>query len=346
VRLVDAHHPQIVLLDWMMPGRDGLSLCRDLRAKPGLEDLKIMLLTARIDEESKIQALSAGADDFLTKPFSSTEVRTRVANLLRSAGLQRELRARNLELSQTIEKLQKTEIQLIQSEKINAIGSLSAGLLHEINNPLNYTLTAISFAKQFRSALGPEMKEILDDIEEGMQRIRDVITHLKDFAYPEKAGAESVFPLHEVFASAHRILAHELVGVAVDADIPEALVICGQKTQITHVFMNLLGNAGKALANLPAGSLKAIAAHARAEDGLAIIEVSDTGAGIPEGIINRIFEPFFTTRDVGSGLGMGLSICHTILESHHGSIRAGNKPEGGAIFTVTIPLIIESEETI
>lgn len=341
--LVEQHHPRVVLLDWMMPGRDGLSICKDLRAMPALADLKIMLLTARIDEKSKLDALAAGADDFLTKPFSSAEVRTRVSNLLRSARLQKELRSRNTELSETLKKLQRTEGLLIQSEKMNALGSLSAGLLHEINNPLNYTMTAISYARRTQDGVGPEMREILADIDEGMQRIRDVISHLKDFAHPEKPGMESIFPLRGVFDSAWKILAHELEGVIPEIDIPESLMVWGQKTQITHVFMNLLGNAGKALSELPRDATKTISAKASASLGIVTVEVSDSGPGIPESVLNRVFEPFFTTREVGSGMGMGLSICHTILEAHGGAIRAGNKPGGGAIFTFTLPE--ENEKT-
>ncbi len=233
---------------------------------------------------------------------------------------------------------------LIQSEKMNALGSLSAGLLHEINNPLNYTMTAISFAKQFESSLGPEVREILEDIDEGMHRIRDVIVHLKDFAYPEKPGTESLFSLGEVFQSARKIVARELDGVAVDVEIPETLLVCGQKTQITHVFMNLLSNAGKAVGDLPPGAPREIRVKAVASGDKAMITVSDTGNGIPEPVLNRIFEPFFTTRDVGAGMGMGLSICHTILNAHHGSIQAGNQPGGGAVFTVTLPLTTEDNQ--
>ena len=344
--LVEQYHPRIVLLDWMMPGKDGLSICSDLRGEAGLADLKIMLLTARIDEESKIQALRAGADDFLTKPFSSAEVKTRVLNLLRSSQLQMELRVRNSELSEALTKLQNTETLLIQSEKMNAIGSLSAGLLHEINNPLNYTLTAVSFARRMEASLGPELREILVDIEEGMQRIRDVITHLKDFAYPEKPGTETFFPLREAFESARKILSNEIAGVEMEVEIPAALLIRGQKTQITHVFMNLLSNAGKALQDLPPETAKKITVQTATTDGMLTVTVSDTGHGIPDTILSRVFEPFFTTRDVGSGMGMGLSICHTIMDAHGGTIQAGNQPGGGAVFSFTLPLPEQSTQTL
>lgn len=336
--LVTEHAPDLVLLDWMMPRKDGVTVCRELRANPALVDLKVVLLTARIDEASKIEALEAGADDFLTKPFSSVEVKMRVANLLRVARLQKDLRARNTELRDLVEKLQRTELMLIQSEKMNAIGSLSAGLLHEINNPLNYTLTAISVAKQFHDTLSEDMKDLLADIEEGMTRIRDVITHLKNFAYPEKQDQRSMFPLHEALRDARKIVAKDLMDIRIDAEIPEDLVVRGQKTQLTHVFMNLLGNAAKALAENPDNVPKEIEVRAKVDGGRATIEFADSGPGIPEAAMGRIFEPFFTTRDVGSGMGMGLSICHTIMESHGGTIRAANRPAGGAVFTIEIPL--------
>ncbi len=341
--LVAEHRPGLVLLDWMMPGKDGLTVCRELRADPACKDLKIVLLTARIDEASKIEALRSGADDFLTKPFSSIEVKTRVANLLRAGQLQKELRGRNEELAGTIAKLQRTETMLIQSEKMNAIGSLSAGLLHEINNPLNYTLTAISFASQFKDTLSDEMKEILSDVEEGMVRIRDVVTDLKTFAYPEKPGAESEFSLAGVLGPARKIVAGETEGVILEVDLAEDLMVRGQKTQLMHVFINLINNAALALKEGPVHGAPTITIKGSAMDEMAMVEVADNGPGVPEEILNRVFEPFFTTREVGSGMGMGLSICHTIMESHQGSIRVGNRAEGGAVFTITLPLVKEPQ---
>ncbi len=336
--LVEEHAPDLVLLDWMMPVKDGLTVCRELRSDPRNRDLKVVLLTARIDEKSKIDALQSGADDFLTKPFSSIEVKTRVTNLLRSARLQKDLRTRNEELTTTIGKLQQTETMLIQSEKMNAIGSLSAGLLHEINNPLNYTLTAISFASQRKATLSEEMQEIVADVEEGMLRVRDVITHLKHFAYPEKPGAESIFTVDEVFSSARKIMQQEMDGILIETFLPDNFVVRGQKTQIIHLFINLLGNAARALNEHNSERAKTLTVRGSYTSDALIVEVADSGPGIPEDIISRVFEPFFTTRDVGSGMGMGLSICHTIMQAHGGSIRVGNQPDGGAIFTITFPL--------
>ncbi len=340
--LAAEHEPDLILLDWMMPGKDGLTLCRELRASPLHRDAKIMLLTARIDERSKLDALAAGADDFLTKPFSSAEVKNRVANLVRAARLQRDLRTRNDELRATLEKLQRTESLLIQSEKMNAIGSLSAGLLHEINNPLNYTLTAISLVHQFRDTLTPDLRELLADIEEGMGRIRDVITDLRTFAHPESPDHLTVFPLLDAIRAAQKIAAGELRDCTVDLAVSAELLVSGQRTQLTHVFINLFDNAAKALAAHPpaAGARIRISAETRGEF-LALTFV-DNGPGIPPAILTRIFDPFFTTREVGAGMGLGLSICHTILQAHGGSITAGNDPAGGARFLLQIPTARET----
>lgn len=343
-RLVEQHQPALILLDWMMPGKDGLATCRELRSRPELADLRIMLLTARIDEASKLDALRAGADDFLTKPFSSVEVRTRIANHVRTAKLQRELRDRNTELVETLHRLEQTESMLVQSEKMNALGSLSAGLLHEINNPLNYTLTAVSLIRKHQQKIPENLREMFVDIDEGMRRVRDVVTDLKNFAYPEKPGTESHFSLLEPITSARKILTNELSDIDVHVDVPDSFIVRGQKTQITHVFINLIGNAAKAIRERGDGIRGEITIHADAREDMAIIDVMDNGPGIPEEILTRVFDPFFTTRAVGSGMGMGLSVCHTIIRSHNGSIRAGNRADGGAVFSMTLPITQEASK--
>lgn len=337
VDLIAEHEPVLVVLDWMMPGRDGLSVCRDLRGDPRWRDMKIMLLTARVDEKSKLEALEAGADDFLTKPFSTTEVKTRIANLIRSAKLQIDLRRRNGELSEAIQRLRETEAMLIQSEKMNAVGSLSAGLLHEINNPLNYALTAIGIAKTQGTTLSPVLQEVIADVGDGLSRIRDVVTNLRSFAYPEKPGTETQFELAEAVGAARKILAADLRDVVVDEVYEGRTLMAGQKTQMTHLFMNLFANAAKAMEGAGVTERR-IRVEAREGPESLEIRFADSGPGIPEDIRGRIFEPFFTTAEVGSGLGMGLSICHTIVSSHGGRIRAENAPEGGAVVVIEFPI--------
>ena len=167
-----SERPDLMVLDLMLPGMNGLEVCRELKSHDRTKDIKVVLLTAKADEKSKIDALERGADDFLTKPFSSVEIRTRLANLLQTSQLQRDLRHRNDELTQTLKQLRDTEAQLVQSEKMNALGSLAAGLLHEINNPLNYTLTAMQLALESAPRDDEDLMDTLNDIDEAHSRYR------------------------------------------------------------------------------------------------------------------------------------------------------------------------------
>src|SRR5437667_4012052 len=126
--------PEIILLDMMMPEKDGLQACREIRERTSTQNIPIILLTARADEETKLASLSAGANDFLSKPFSTTELHVRVKNLIESHQLQRKLARQNQVLESTIDQLKETEVQLVQAEKLASLGRMSAGIIHEINN--------------------------------------------------------------------------------------------------------------------------------------------------------------------------------------------------------------------
>ncbi len=220
---------------------------------------------------------------------------------------------------------------------MNALGSLSAGLLHEINNPLNYVFSGIQILEMQNDSFDDETKEMIGDIKEGLVRVNDVMKDLTTFAYPEKPGQVSEFPLIEAFRAAEKITSKETMDVEVEVDMPSELIVKGQKTQLMHVFINLLTNAGKALVEHPSEREKKIKVNAERIEGSIKVVFHDNGVGIPEPVRERIFEPFFTTRDVGKGMGMGLSICRTIIENHGGSISVDSKVDHHTIFTIHIP---------
>lgn len=324
--LISFHAPDLLLLDWMLPGMDGLEICKILRDDKKTRSLKIILLTARVDETSKIKALKQGADDFLTKPFSAVEVKTRIANQLRTATLQNNLRKQNIELENALNRLKETESQLVQSEKMRGLGNLAAGLLHEINNPLNYTITAIEIARQASPPqVGEDLKETLDDIDEGMRRIRDIVTDLRAFANPEYEGKKEDFRLNDALDSALKLASHELEGVSVIQKIDDECVVLGNRAQLTHLFLNLLVNSAKATRGISPKCTPEIKVWWKEANGRVEISLRDNGVGIQENNLSKIFDPFFTTRAVGEGMGLGLSICHTIVANHGGTIRAESK---------------------
>jgi C4-dicarboxylate-specific signal transduction histidine kinase len=322
--------PALMLLDFMLPELDGLEVCRTLKAHPRRGSTKVLMLTARTDEEVKLQALDYGADDFLTKPFSPAEVRTRVRNLLKTQTLEQRVRVRNDELSQALEHLQATQQQLLQSEKLNALGQLSAGLLHEVNNPLNYTVTALSLAKGLPVVRGDEMlADIIADIDEGMRRISTIVSDLRAFAYPSDAAKHHPFAVRAAVDKALRFTSHETRDVAVDLAAADDLEAEGSESHIVQVLVNLVTNAVKAIAARGTGEPGRIGIEVMRRAGRLQFIVSDNGVGMDEATLNQCLNPFFTTREVGSGMGMGLSICNTIISEHGGVLKVESRAGQG-----------------
>lgn len=240
--------------------------------------------------------------------------------------LRHELDENNIELASTIKKLKDTEVQLVQSEKMNALGKLSAGLLHEVNNPLNFTFMALQIAEQ-EAGENASLKETLADIGQGMTRIRSVISDLRSFAYPSKLNDEQEFVLDDAMTTAMRLTAHELREIPVDSSAIRGQKAQGAQTQIVHVFMNLIINAAHALRNKPAGTAPPMITVTCAPVGERLrVAVRDNGTGVAAADLPRLFEPFFTTKAPGEGTGLGLSISHTIVSNHGGKMSVASEP--------------------
>ena len=255
--------------------------------------------------------------------------------------LRHELDENNIELAATLKKLQETEVQLVQSEKMNALGKLSAGLLHEINNPLNFTFMALQVAEQ-DAGENPGLKETLADIHQGMTRIRTVISDLRGFAYPSKLTDSEEFSLSDALVTAKRLIASELGEVVIEDESVLNFKALGTKTQIVHVFMNLLINSVQAMKGKSLGREPQIAVACTPVGERLKVSVRDNGIGVKSADLPRLFEPFFTTKSPGEGTGLGLSICHTIVQNHGGTIavtsEAGQWTE--VSFDLSLPVAI------
>lgn len=332
------HRPEAIILDLMLPGMDGLDVCRAIKKQPEMEDIKIILLTARVDDGSKIEALQRGADDFLTKPFSTVEVKTRLKNLLHTAGLQKNLRHRNTELQDALARLKAAEAQLVQTEKLNALGSLAAGLLHEINNPLNYTMTALQILEETAGPGDAELMDTVKDMGEGMRRIRDIISDLRDFAYPQCSEKVERFELSAAVRTAMQFTAQLRNGHGVEEDLADGCVVMGSRTAISQVLVNLLSNSIRAVDQVKGRRAPRVRVTSRPEEGRLRVRVWDNGTGIAGEHLSRIFDPFFTTQRVGQGLGLGLSICHTIVKKHGGQITVTSRQDEYTEVTFDLPL--------
>ena len=335
--------PDIVLLDMMMPEKDGMQACREIRAAAATRNVPIILITAHVDEETKLNALRAGASDFLPKPFSTTELHVRVKNLVESYDFQRKLARQNQTLATTIEQLKETESQLVQTEKLASLGRLSAGIIHEINNPLNFAATGL-FTLRSKARLIPneerdDYAEVLKDVEEGLMRVKTIVTDLRTFTHPGHKGTDEV-QVADVVTSALRFLSQEWKNkVEVHTNIPSRQVVWADKNKLIQVLINLLQNSLDAMKGKTFVDEKPlITITGRVEDGVSRLRVRDNGEGIEEKNLDKVFDPFFTTKDVGEGMGLGLSICYRIMQDFDGKISVQSEQGKYCEFTLEFPL--------
>jgi signal transduction histidine kinase len=334
--------PDIILLDMMMPEKDGLQACREIREHTPTQSIPVVLLTARADEETKLAALSAGASDFLTKPFSTTELHVRIKNLVESHQYQRKVSKQNLVLESTIEQLKDTEAQLVQTEKLASLGRMSAGIIHEINNPLNYATTGLFTLRNKGQHLAPDQQEgyheILKDVEEGISRVRTIVSDLRMFTHPDTESRDQV-EVSEVVTAALRFLSNEWKDkVRIEQKLAEHQSVWANKNKLIHVLVNLLQNSLDALkAKSFADGQPTIWIEGRLESGKSILVVRDNGGGIESEHLDKIFDPFYTTKDVGEGMGLGLSICYRIVRECEGQISVRTEPGKVCEFALEFP---------
>lgn len=240
--------------------------------------------------------------------------------------LQHEVNEKNDALQKTNTALAEVKGQLIQREKMAALGTLSAGLLHEVNNPVNYSLMAINMAlMEPVAAQNAGLKESLSDAREGMQRVQNIVSDLKTFAY-QKPGDDSqrVFLLEKAIHSALRLTSFELKGIAVALALPQDTHVLGDEPGIIGVLINLLSNAAQALQRAGREQPR-ISISGEHRDGRLWLMLRDNGSGIAPEHIDRVLEPFFTTRDVGAGLGLGLSVSYGIIQRHGGTLAVASE---------------------
>jgi signal transduction histidine kinase len=335
--------PDIILLDMMMPEKDGLQACREIREKTSTQGIPIILLTARADEETKLTALEAGASDFLAKPFSTTELHVRIKNLVESHQYQRKVSQQNQVLESTIEQLKETEMQLVQTEKLASLGRMSAGIIHEINNPLNYATTGLFTLRNKGKHLAVEHREeyaeILNDVEEGIKRVKTIVSDLRMFTHPDTESRDQV-EVADVVAAALRFLSNEWKDrVRIEQNIAEHQTIWANKNKLIHVLTNLLQNSIDAFKKKSFEDEKpTIWIDGRIVNGSSLLSIRDNGAGIAAADLDKIFDPFFTTKDVGEGMGLGLSICYRIVQEYEGRILVKTEPGKFCEFTLEFPV--------
>lgn len=309
--------PDVLLLDWMLPGISGLELCHFARQRWDPLRLPILMVTARTDPESIDAAFDAGASDYVGKPFRGAEIRARIAAHLRTARLHQER--------------ERMEAHLRERDKLFTLGLLAGGVAHDLNNPL---AVIAAHAQLLLRRAGEENAEPLREILEAAGRCSRIVADLLGFARRHPAEREPV-DVAEVLASTLRMRERQLAtsGLEVRLEVAPGLApVTGDAHQLRQLFLNVLINAEHALAE--SGSLLRLAARPAA--GAVEVELWNDGPRIPEEALPHVFEPLFTTKPGEEGTGLGLFICRRIVREHGGSIEARSDAEGTA-FTIRLP---------
>jgi signal transduction histidine kinase len=237
-----------------------------------------------------------------------------------------------------INELEHHQEQLLQSGKIAAIGTLTAGIAHELNNPINNIVLTAEALKEDLSTLDQgEAQDLIHDILVQSQRASEIVRNLLDFSRSEQPVSEPV-NIVQILRDTLKLVQNQVVlsGVEVERDLPSDLpIIHGNPKTLQQVFLNLLINAIQAMRD--GGTL---AVRARTENGgqWLKVEVADTGIGIDPEDLPHIFEPFYTTKEVGRGTGLGLSVSYSIAQKHGGHIEVKSHKGEGSTFTVVLPV--------
>lgn len=249
------------------------------------------------------------------------------------------------EVERKTKELKHTQAELVQSAKLASLGTLSAGIAHEINNSINFVNGAIQPLERLIGKLEPVSpkdhevgKKLLLAIKDGVGITVEIVKSLRQFTGLNQAKLKDV-RIQEVARSVTTILHAKLKdSYRVELDIPEELTLYGDVVGINQILMNLMTNAIDAM---PKGGTIRISAKEDADS--VVVEVRDSGAGIPREILDKIFDPFFTTKEVGKGTGLGLYIVNKEMERYQGKVVVNSIPAHGTAFELIFPKNIKSE---
>lgn len=319
----------LVISDWSMPRFSALEAYHLLRCRE--LDIPFIIVSGTVGEEVAVEALKAGASDFILKD--------KLGRLL--PAVERELRE-----AASRQESRRLQQYVLMSDRLASVGTLAAGVAHEVNNPLAFIIGNIDFVlrllQQLATAaeLRPKLSEsiaALEDAHKGTERIREIMRGLRLFARgdDDRHGPVDVTAVLESSISvAWNEIKHRAKLVR---DYGPLLTVQASEGRLGQVFLNLLINAAQAI---PEGQAEQneirVAAHRR--NGDVIVKIADTGVGIPPEHRARLFKPFFTTKPPGSGTGLGLSICYGIIKGMGGDIGVESQPGKGTCFSVRFPV--------
>ncbi len=314
--------PDLIVLDLMMPGMDGLTLISHLRRDPALTSIYVIVVTGRSTLEDKVEGFETGADDYVTKPVPIKELHARVKAGIRIRTLQRSL--------------EHSYRMIVRQEKLATVGALASGISHEFNN----IISGISGYAQLARRNDAYKERLIEVALEQSERVQKITSSLSTYASSMSAERKPTLP-QPLIESAIWLLDKEIQkrDIRVHQECGENLPpVRVNFSQIQQALVHLLLNAVQA-----AGQGGSIALRVHREREQLVVEVDDTGPGVAAELRHRIFDPFFTTKGaIGGGevpgSGLGLSFALNIATAHEGSLDLVPSRLGGACFRLSLPL--------
>lgn len=312
LKRVDEYNPDLIVLDVMMPKMDGYEVCRRLKTDENRKYIPVLMLTAKGEVESKVKGLEIGVDDYLAKPFDYKELSARVKSLLA---------------------IKAAREKLVEEEKSVALEKMMDEVAHEIRNPL---VSIGGFAKRVYDRL-PEndpnkkyLEMIMDEVLK-LENMVKLLIELKTMTVCYLGSTDINEVITEALASCEDEFASK--GIVVKTRLLDSLpFISGDKEQLKVAVSNLIKNSIEAMHEGP----KVLTIATSVSDGRMIIEVSDTGKGIPKDKLKSIFYPFYSSKIYGPGLGLTFTL--KIVQQHGGNISVESEPGKGTTFTIRLPI--------
>jgi signal transduction histidine kinase len=335
LRFVEQHKPPVVLLDVQLPDINGFEVCAFIKRK-WPETMVLQTSATFTTSEDRISGLNAGADSYLVQPAEPLELAAAIHALLRirrsedalralNDSLDKQVQLRTIELEQAnrqlrkeIEQRRKTELELLQAQKMEAVGQLTGGLAHDFNNLLT---AVVGNLDMIRSRVAePRIARLADNAFKAAERGSKLTAQLLAFSRTQKLATESI-DLNRLIEGSYELLNQSLgANVTIETHLdPGTPFVIADRNQLEVSLLNLAINARDAMPE--GGKLTIATACEEADDHRVLLSVSDTGTGMPPEVIARAFDPFFTTKPPGKGTGLGLSQVYGLVRQMGGTVE-------------------------
>ena len=307
---ISADPPDLVVSDVMMPEMDGTELCRAIKGSDRLKNIPVILLTARVGSEATLEAYAHGADDFVAKPFHPRVLMARIRAQL---------------------KLRALAIHLAQQEKMAVVGTLAAGILHEVRNPVNAIRNAsrLLLAGEVEQGVATQLLNVISD---GAERIEGIAAALDSHARPADAGGSAPSDVREGIDATFRLLAHRMAEIRLHRDYQTERLADVPSGPLNQVFLNIADNAVRIGA-------KNIWVRVVERGNACASSLPTTDRAFPPNTGRESMTRSLRHASDGSGTGLGLHISRQIVETHGGSLWHEPRPGGGAVFILEIPAL-------